>query len=640
MGNLIVNKVKYFGDKYFYQSPDLSSGLNIIEGENRNGKTTFMDLIYYGFGGAVKKFDIFNKNNTKKHNEISTDSNNYVELDVSLNQQRYILRRYIGRNNIWYAGKGDDSDSLPVNRGKNAKNIFSDWLLEKLEIDVVDIYQGEQTQKLNAKDLFRLIYHDQEPDPEKIFKKPDLDNYIADSRQVRQVIFRILLGKSYADYYEALSKFKELEKKRNTAKAVLEEFNQLATKLINREQDFNVVYLKQAISEKENTLISLYKTRESLKNTRPGTNQVNLLKVSELKAKLIQEEISHRAKKEKEQRLYRDKQKYEKYKANLILEVNQLSKIIHTHDNLSLFADDTCPYCLREFKRPKDTCVCGQKIDGEYEKFFYSSEEYWEILKSRKKSVETVDAALELVNSSLNELQGEQKIIGATTDELKEKINVLLVDLGNNVDVNRLNEIDDKILEVKTEISELQQKIEIENKREEHQKELNKVESNFQKAKSKKEKLEGEAKGDMVSKIDGFNTIYNEFMTQTLKDCKSAKISYDDYMPIIDGGIYREASSSVTIRLMYYLTLLRLSLKEKGMNFPKFLLIDTPRTAGIDESQIIKAIKQIQNIIPENFTGQYQVILATGTNTYPPEFKTNVFETLADDKKLLRKQEV
>ena len=73
------------------------------------------------------------------------------------------------------------------------------------------------------------------------------------------------------------------------------------------------------------------------------------------------------------------------------------------------------------------------------------------------------------------------------------------------------------------------------------------------------------------------------------------------------------------------------------MHFPKFLLIDTPRTAGIDEENLIKALEQIGNIQPEGREEKYQIILSTGTGTYPKEFKDNVFETLTDDNKLLKK---
>lgn len=34
MGSLIIEKVKYSGDKYFYESPMLTNGINLIVGDN------------------------------------------------------------------------------------------------------------------------------------------------------------------------------------------------------------------------------------------------------------------------------------------------------------------------------------------------------------------------------------------------------------------------------------------------------------------------------------------------------------------------------------------------------------------------------------------------------------------------------
>ena len=40
MGNLIIEKVKYSGDKYIYESPILTNGINLIVGDNGSGKST------------------------------------------------------------------------------------------------------------------------------------------------------------------------------------------------------------------------------------------------------------------------------------------------------------------------------------------------------------------------------------------------------------------------------------------------------------------------------------------------------------------------------------------------------------------------------------------------------------------------
>ena len=57
MGRLAVRRVVYSGEKYSFESPYLNDGLVIMEGVNGHGKSTFMNLIYYGFGGRVQSFN-------------------------------------------------------------------------------------------------------------------------------------------------------------------------------------------------------------------------------------------------------------------------------------------------------------------------------------------------------------------------------------------------------------------------------------------------------------------------------------------------------------------------------------------------------------------------------------------------------
>ena len=42
---MLIKKVVYNGDKYYFESPQLQEGIVILEGDNQHGKSTFMDLI-------------------------------------------------------------------------------------------------------------------------------------------------------------------------------------------------------------------------------------------------------------------------------------------------------------------------------------------------------------------------------------------------------------------------------------------------------------------------------------------------------------------------------------------------------------------------------------------------------------------
>jgi len=110
-------------------------------------------------------------------------------------------------------------------------------------------------------------------------------------------------------------------------------------------------------------------------------------------------------------------------------------------------------------------------------------------------------------------------------------------------------------------------------------------------------------------------------------------------MPIINGGEYKESSADVPKRLMYYLTLIYLSVKDLDIAFPRLLLIDTPETAGIDPENLNRSLKKIKDALDEDGLDQkYQIIVTTGIGRYPAEFKPFIVETLIDNNKLLKRR--
>lgn len=239
MGYLRINKVVYSGQKYHFESQEFNKNIVVIEGDNGTGKSTLFNLIYYGLGGEVQSFD---KSSDVKHLQITSDLDNYVDLFVTISRNSFVLRRYIGDNDITITPYtielkklNDEAEpektlnldtentlNLKVNRNVKNDHIFSDWILDQLGIAVVELFHGYSNFKVNFNNLLRLIYHDQQPDPENIYKK--LDNksaLVADSEVLRKAIFELLIGKSYSDYYDAIVNEKRLAKEKSIAKSLV-----------------------------------------------------------------------------------------------------------------------------------------------------------------------------------------------------------------------------------------------------------------------------------------------------------------------------------------------------------------------------------------------------------------------------------
>lgn len=574
-------------------------------------------LLYYALGGTVKEFD---KKEREPHVEIANDTNNYVEITIDISGEVYVLTRYIGMNEIYVASEDQKIDVLPIYRSAQKKFIFSDWILGKLNIKTVDVFQGTIQHKINFMDLMRLIFLDQNPNPNEIYKAPDNGStFVTDSLEIRKVIFQLLTGSIFSELYDAKGKYKLAIKERDTAKSLYDEYYSVARELTSG-KDINIQTVQSLLDEKTDQLEKAYRKRELLKISRSHRN--NEAEIHALKDKLIHNELLMRSLERENLSLLNELKSLSVLKSQVDADIDQLQKIIHSHKALNLFTPDTCPYCLNNVERPRDRCVCGAKIDEvAYEKFFYNEKEYYDILKSKHKVLNTIQDAVAEINENILENEKSLSENGSLTEKCRSRIDELLADVDISVDIGTLNDVDDLILKIKEDLQRLKQRYEIDIKLNSYREKFESNSDEVRKTKREVDRLEIDSQRDIESKIQLFNSVYNDLMVNTLPDCHSAKLDYDTYMPVINAGMYREASSGVPKRFNYYLTLFMLSLSDSKFPYPRFMMIDTPRTAGIDKDLLLGLLGKLGDL---EAPGEGQVILTTGLGTYPPEFSSKV----------------
>jgi DNA repair exonuclease SbcCD ATPase subunit len=618
MGRLKIKKIIYEGDNYFFESPDLEDGINIIEGENGSGKSTFSNLISFSLGNYVKEFD---PRENKAHKEIINDTNNYVMAFISIDKEDYKLKRFFNDNRIFVEENGEIYDFL-IHRPHSDVKIFSDWLLNKLGIPVVEFYQGAAKSKLNFEDLFRLIYYDQKTNPEKIYKDARNDrNFISDSEFMRKVIFQMLMGYEFSEYYMLIGEIKKLVKQKNSFQNKAEGFLEIAQEFgFDNLNKVSLDDIQREIKKSTLQLERLEKYEEQLLSVQKTPSQ-NINKLRRLKKELVEIELEIIDLYNNINRLYKEIQSIKTIKEDTILEVTHLKKIILTHEELNLFSPDTCPYCLNKVERTEGHCICGKEIEeDEYEKFFYSTDEYLSILKSKQKSIETLDLAIQSCNEELAKKEKKLRELEERKKETLQFIDNGKEDVIQNTNVVEIKEIQQKKYYLKDKINSLEQNYKVKNNYDRIAKKIGSLEDLI---KGKRESLkvkERSANKQIEDKVSEFNKIYKELLTDIKSDIIEARIDKDNYMPIINEGEYKEASVSVPIRLMYFLTLLKMSLRDEDIPFPRFLLIDTPENLGIDKNNLEKTISKFLSGEDLKNKNKYQVILTTGINKYPEEF--------------------
>lgn len=643
MGSLIIRKVEYFGDHYHFESPSFDDGLSIIEGPNGTGKSTFFNLIYYALGGKVEEFD---SSSTETHNEIMRDTNNLVRLVVEINGDLFTLNRRLHDNSITVVKAviaTDDvnhpveSTTLPIVRREDVQT-FSDWLLERLDIPVVDIVQGSKQFKLNFTDLARLIYHNQSPDPNGIYKPAESANFVSDSLEIRRAIFEILIGKTLLELYEAIGKQKNAERDAQAAKAVHQEYQSIVGQLLKASgfpEVLNVKALAERIAELEEQIARLIETRRGFSRGTIGSAEAQKTLQAEL-SNIREMELRKRELDDERESLAREAGRLVDVERSLQADINRINKVIYAHDQLNLFSRDTCPYCLNDVARTPGHCVCGNKVEElDFQRFFYSPAEYLDILKSKSRTLDTLRLAIKGIQDDSVRWRAQRDMVQQKLAERRARVQAANVE-PDSVE-QAMEQLDEKLLNVRERLAKATEAYRLECRLEGLQKQLNDRRRDLELAKGEVTRLEGVSKVELQNQIGKFNRVYNDMMTTVVADCRSVEIDAQIYLPHINDGEYREHSAKVPKRFLYYLSLLQLSLLS-DIPFPRLLLVDTPETAGIDPDSLVKMLRQISTL--ENPKGRaFQILFSTGVGKYPPEFAENVVLKLSKEARLLTEKE-
>lgn len=614
MGSLIIKQVEYSGDNYSFKSPEFTTGINIIKGDNGSGKTTFSFFIEFGLGGDIK---VFNSNNkSEKYQEIIEDKNNFVKLSVSISNQLFYFKRFIGKNDIFIEFSNGETKQFCTERNHCKTEVFSDWLLFQLDIKRFELSLGMVDWYFNFNDLFRLMYYDQGTEVRKIFKKPNSENFVTDSAIIRKSIFETLMGNSSDEYFLKMNELNDSKINQKEAKIILEEFNKLNPSLRLTLQGIKV--------ERESLIEQFQKLINTRTEYQKGDIKIDdkFQQLEDKKRELIELQIEESQSIIQKKNIEIEKNKVERLLENAKNEIESINKTIFAHEKLNLFDFDICPFCAStDIINEDNKCLCGSTIqENTYEKFLYDTSEYTEILKHKNKTLETIHSALNSYDEEFIKLDDILKINQEKSNKLNHFIKEAIESIEYSGNSQLTDDIDSKITKIKDEVFELERLEILYIQKEKYENSFNSKNTDYIEKNKAFKNLSLQYKNDHKSIISNFNTIYNKLMKKSSAKTKNATID-DEYMPFIDDGTYREASAGVPIRMMYFFTLLSMSLKYPTIKHPKFLLMDTPEEAGIDNIAENIELFDTALVLSENKQKDYQFILTTGLEKYPIKYE-------------------
>ena len=459
MANLVVRKVVYSGDQYSFDA-SFDYGLNIVEGENGHGKTTLVYLLYYALGGRVEAFS----EEAHKHQEVYNDTNNYVEVTLEIAATLYTVRRFLKDNKIAVTELEQVVLYDIVRRGDN--KVFSDWLLDKLQIEVFSVYLGSIDWKINFMDLMRLMYYDQSDFIGDIMKTPDnTANFVNDSAVIRQAIFEILIGFSSSQYYAAYNKLREIEKERNFRKDTLESYGRIVEAIRAKSgwEDINTSHLaqrKSLLSQRVRALEDAVQIEK--KAVRPNDSRNS--EIQEVKKELLVLEERQLQNDQKRHSLEKQLKELNVLNSDTKVEIENISKILYTHSVLDMFHSNTCPICLRQVSRESNKCICGNEISPEeYTVLFYEAEEYQDILKAKTKSLSTIEEAIGEVSDEVARCVRDGELFLSEAAKIRDRLGTIIQDYDARYDNSKIVEMTQTAMAAKQEIVQIDQQIEVEN---------------------------------------------------------------------------------------------------------------------------------------------------------------------------------
>lgn len=613
---LELNELIVIKDKDTILNITFKKGLNVISGENSSGKTTILDLIAYNLGmeGVPLKIEA-----------LSCD---FCYLGLKINGKNLTLRREISETpkrpiSIIYEKLNlqnldfYDWKTFPINRSDKVSysQVMLTLLDNNLDVNV------DSSASLTMHQIMRSIYASQ---PALHF--PILTPTIFDDKLTRETIGKYILGFYSNDIYTMQIDLKRKSKEKVKISTELNFLKNIFQKSFFSFNDKNSA--EKRIIKNNSTIKKLRQSLQDLNMQPKKIEKDNIKRIDSMRKKLntLTNQKSN---------LESEKNKININALDSEIFINELKdRLIRLDESnyiqsISSISFEFCPSCLSPITNLSNSCcsLCKSEIESDgsspllrmKNELLIQIEESNKINQLRENKIKKIDLDISNINSEIKILS--EQLIELTqhwSDNEKSLISNISFEIGTLENENK--EIS-KLLPLYEEQFLLKEK-------------LDSIEKKIDELESELEIKENESYALQESTIKKLNSNLISLLKQDIPreeefiNPKNVNISFTDNQIYINNKNKFSESSTVILRHLFHLALLKTADELEHMRFPRIVILDGIDDGGLEPERIMNLQEIILNTV-RSLKNCHQVIIATSTknlnNNLTPFIYNNLF---------------
>ncbi|MCK5864141.1 MAG: AAA family ATPase [Marinobacter adhaerens] len=600
---IFIDRVRVYKDKKVSFSGDFHEGLNIISGQNSSGKTSIMQLISYGLGRDIKE-------QSWTDEQLRCD---FVIIETLLNGQYYCLKREIeksgrrpldifeGRLETALAAGPELWSRYPYN-STSEKNSFSEALFGILEIPVV---QGDSS-KITMHQLMRLCYADQSTPAKHIFNLETWDTGLN-----RENVYRLITGFFSYSLFDAET---ELRQKEKEIERVIAEVRAI-TRILSKAgyEDISESFLDETtenLSIEEDFVAD--EIEKLLETPKEGKSEISdeadkkYQELNELRSQLESIESRSRTLKLEFDDSLAFVQELQTRKA-------ALSDSLRLRKTLSDFDFEYCPSCFSDVEETSEShkcklCKADLGDDGISKNYLRMAQEIdFQINESKR--------LLEKRKAKISSFTEQESILRQRIRSIKEDLAITRKSIFSKEDVE-LKNLFVRLGNVRKEIEELSKRrslfSEIEdlrNNRDFLNKRIGELKSIIEDEKTSIEARTAKVE-HLISEMC-VDVLHHDLPRQEeFENAETVSFAPAANEVYVDGKGQFSESSQVYLKNAFHIALLRASIVDENMMFPRFLMLDGIENGGMEDIRSRK-LQEFLSTISAGTEVPHQIIVST-----------------------------